>query len=100
MKKTQPEGSEQQGGWPSKKMMAGRSRKVFSLDFLFIEQLRPTKAAKPVSYRCLSASRSPADARRYINRPCTKIPPFETFRYSPFRLFGQDVILLKKSLSA
>jgi hypothetical protein len=43
MKKTQPEDSEQQGGWPSKKVMAGRSGKVFSLDFLFIEQAHPAE---------------------------------------------------------
>ena len=46
MKKTQPEGSELKRGWPSKKVKAGRSGKVFSLDFLFIEQ---THAARPRS---------------------------------------------------
>ena len=45
MKKTQPEGSELKRGWPSKKVIAGRSGKVFSLDFLFIEQMRATEAA-------------------------------------------------------
>ena len=46
MKKTQPEGSEPKRGWPSKKMMAGRSGEVFSLDFLFIEQTYAAEAAK------------------------------------------------------
>jgi hypothetical protein len=49
MKKTQPEGSELKRGWPSKKEMAGRSGKVFSLDFLFIEQSRATEAANNCS---------------------------------------------------
>jgi len=54
MKKTQPEGSELKRGWPSKKMMAGRSGVVFSLDFLFIEQLRATERRERVSYHFIS----------------------------------------------
>ena len=49
MKKTQPEGSELKRGWPSKKVMTGRSREVFSLDFLFIEQTHSAERAKLVS---------------------------------------------------
>jgi hypothetical protein len=49
MNKSQPEVSKPKRGWPSKKVMAGRSGKVFSLDFLFIEQARATEAAKRVS---------------------------------------------------
>jgi hypothetical protein len=45
MKKTQPEDSEPKRGWPSKKVMAGRSGEVFSLDFLFIEQAHAAEAA-------------------------------------------------------
>ena len=64
MKKTQPEGSEPKRGWPSKKVMAGRSGDVFSLDFLFIEQAHAAEAAKQVSYRIASPCRGPADAGR------------------------------------
>ena len=50
MKNTQPEVSKPKRGWPSKKVMAGRSWKVFSLDFLFIERmlrLFPKLQARP-----------------------------------------------------
>src|SRR6185436_8847996 len=56
MKKTQQEGSEQQGGWPSKKVMADRSGVVFSLDFLFIEQMHQPERGKRVSYRSLNTT--------------------------------------------
>ena len=65
MKKIQPEGSEPKRGWPSKKDETARSGKVFSLDFLFIEQAHAAEAAKQVSYRSLSVRRGPADACRY-----------------------------------
>lgn len=64
MNKTQSEGSEQHGGWPSKKVEMARSGKVFSLDFLFIEQARATEAAKQVSYHYSNARYGPADAWR------------------------------------
>jgi len=49
MKKIQPRDSKQRRGWPPKKMMAGWSGKVFSLDFLFIEQPHATERAKRIS---------------------------------------------------
>jgi len=61
MKKTQPEGSEPKRGWPSKKVMAGRSGEVFSLDFLFIEQTHAVETAKMVA----SFPRGPADANSF-----------------------------------
>ena len=49
MQKTQLEDSEPKRGWPSKKVMAGRSGKVFSLDFLFIEQRHESECDKLIS---------------------------------------------------
>ena len=65
MKKTQPEGSELKRGWPSKKVMAGRSGKVFSLDFLFIELEHAEEAEKRDSSDTLSDRRAPADTERW-----------------------------------
>jgi hypothetical protein len=64
MQKTQLEDSEPKRGWPSKKVMAGRSGKVFSLDFLFIEQPYATERAKRDSYDTLSERHAPADTER------------------------------------
>ena len=65
MQKTQPRGSELQGGCASKKVMTDRSEKVFSLDFLFIEQPYATEAAKQVSRDKINTARGPADTERY-----------------------------------
>ena len=68
MKKTQPEGSELKRGWPSKKVKAGRSGKVFSLDFLFIEQLRSVERMNRVSYRGSAVARSYVILKSAVHR--------------------------------
>jgi hypothetical protein len=57
MQRTQEQGSKQGRGWPSKKDEMARSGKVFSLDFLFIEQGHAVERGERVSYRSFSVLR-------------------------------------------
>jgi hypothetical protein len=64
MLKTEPQGSERSRGWPSKKVMTGGSRGVFSLDFLFIEQAVAAASAGAVLIVSLNAVHGPAERER------------------------------------
>ena len=72
MRMLQAEGAKWNGAH-RRRVSAQLAWRSFALDSPFIEQTHVAEAAKQVSYRCLSAARGPADARRSADE-CKALP--------------------------